>query len=157
MFACTSRPIPHSNSTRKKIQHNRKPSNPACLADDPLKLVGFYFLFFDWFSLATMCIERQHYFCTIIIIIHSHTHTHAHTHTHSRLLARRPRRRVSSDNIGVVTHSSPVLLYESPKCVGMKIEDTPASKITQCPMAGTKCDVLRSLSHRLHVPLIDCL
>jgi hypothetical protein len=45
---------------------------------------------------------------------------------------------VSSDNVGVVTHSSPVLLYESPECVGMKIEDTPVAKITQCKMAGTQ-------------------
>jgi hypothetical protein len=45
--------------------------------------------------------------------------------------------RVSKDNIGVVTHSSPIEIYESLDCVGRKIEDMTAAQITKCHMAGT--------------------
>jgi hypothetical protein len=45
--------------------------------------------------------------------------------------------RVSQDNIGMVTHSSPIEWWESPKCVGKKIEDMLAKDIEQCPMALT--------------------
>lgn len=45
--------------------------------------------------------------------------------------------RVSADNVGMVTHSSPIQWYESPDCAGKKIEDMNASQITQCKMALT--------------------
>jgi glycerophosphoryl diester phosphodiesterase len=42
--------------------------------------------------------------------------------------------RFSSDKVGMVMHSSPVELYESVECVGIKVEDTPAAKLEKCPM-----------------------
>ena len=45
--------------------------------------------------------------------------------------------RVSSDNIGVVMHSSPVLFYESFNCYGKKVEEMTAEECTQCQMAYT--------------------
>lgn len=43
--------------------------------------------------------------------------------------------RVSKDNIGMVTHSSPIEIYESIECVGRKIEDMLAKDIEKCKMA----------------------
>jgi hypothetical protein len=45
--------------------------------------------------------------------------------------------RVSSDNIGMVMHSSPVEWFESIGCHGVKVEETPAAKLQQCKMALT--------------------
>lgn len=45
--------------------------------------------------------------------------------------------RVSKDNIGVVTHSSPIEVYESLDCAGRKIEEMTVSQITKCHMLGT--------------------
>jgi len=45
--------------------------------------------------------------------------------------------RVSSDNIGMVIHSSPILLYESPNCYNVKVEETTASDLQQCKMEVT--------------------
>ena len=45
--------------------------------------------------------------------------------------------RVSADNVGVVMHSSPVLLYESFNCYGKKVEEMTAEECTQCKMAYT--------------------
>lgn len=43
--------------------------------------------------------------------------------------------RVSKDNIGMVTHSSPIEIYESLDCVGKKIENMLAADIEKCKMA----------------------
>lgn len=45
--------------------------------------------------------------------------------------------RVSADGVGMVMHSSPIELYESPNCWGMLVESTPASVLQQCRMALT--------------------
>lgn len=57
--------------------------------------------------------------------------------------------RVTSDNIGVVMHSSPVKFYESFNCYGKKVEEMTAEECTQCKMAYTNytfttgmCDLL---------------
>ena len=44
---------------------------------------------------------------------------------------------MSKDNIGMVTHSSPIEFYESPECTGKKIEDILAADIEKCKMALT--------------------
>ena len=45
--------------------------------------------------------------------------------------------RVSSDNIGMVIHSSPILIYESPNCYNVKVEETTASDLKKCKMEVT--------------------
>jgi len=45
--------------------------------------------------------------------------------------------RVSKDNIGMVIHSSPILLYESPNCYNVKVEETSASDLQKCKMEVT--------------------
>ena len=45
--------------------------------------------------------------------------------------------RVSADGVGMVMHSSPIEIYESPKCWGMSVEGTPAAVLQECPMALT--------------------
>lgn len=45
--------------------------------------------------------------------------------------------RVSSDNIGMVIHSSPILVYESPNCYNVKVEETTASDLQRCKMEVT--------------------
>jgi len=45
--------------------------------------------------------------------------------------------RVSVDNVGMVTHSSPIEVYESPRCAGKRIENLTAAEISRCPMALT--------------------
>jgi len=45
--------------------------------------------------------------------------------------------RVSKDNIGVVMHSSPIEVYESPLCWGEKVEEMTANECTSCQMELT--------------------
>jgi len=45
--------------------------------------------------------------------------------------------RVSSDNFGVVMHSSPIQWYESPTCWGKRVENMTAAECTSCTMALT--------------------
>lgn len=45
--------------------------------------------------------------------------------------------RVSSDNIGVVMHSSPVEIYESLNCFNKRVEEMTAEECQQCKMALT--------------------
>lgn len=45
--------------------------------------------------------------------------------------------RVSSDNIGVVMHSSPVEIYESLNCFNKRVEEMTADECQQCKMALT--------------------
>jgi hypothetical protein len=45
--------------------------------------------------------------------------------------------RVCKDNVGVVMHSSPIEWYESPECVGERVEDMTLAQCTSCPMALT--------------------
>ena len=45
--------------------------------------------------------------------------------------------RVAQDDVGVVAHSSPILLYESPECVGKVIENMTSTQVTQCHLTVT--------------------
>ena len=45
--------------------------------------------------------------------------------------------RVTKDNVGVVCHSSPIQAYESPLCVGRRIENMTAAQVQRCPMTVT--------------------
>lgn len=45
--------------------------------------------------------------------------------------------RVSSDNVGVIMHSSPVEFYESLDCVGKLVENMTVAQCTSCKMALT--------------------
>jgi glycerophosphoryl diester phosphodiesterase len=45
--------------------------------------------------------------------------------------------RVAQDNIGVVAHSSPILYYESPQCMGKLIENMTSAEVTECHLTIT--------------------
>ena len=45
--------------------------------------------------------------------------------------------RVAQDNVGVVAHSSPILYYESPQCMGKLIENMTSTEVTQCHLTVT--------------------
>ncbi len=58
--------------------------------------------------------------------------------------------RVSKDNIGMVTHSSPIEIYESIDCAGKKIEKMLAVEIEKCKMGLTNFTFIS-------VPTLVCL
>ena len=45
--------------------------------------------------------------------------------------------RVTADGVAVITHSSPIQIYESTDCAGMYIEQMTAAQVTSCHMLGT--------------------
>lgn len=46
--------------------------------------------------------------------------------------------RVTADNVAVITHSSPIQIYESTDCAGKYIEQMTAAQVTSCHMLGTQ-------------------
>lgn len=45
--------------------------------------------------------------------------------------------RVAQDDVGVVAHSSPILYYESPQCMGKRIENMTSTQVTECHLTVT--------------------
>jgi hypothetical protein len=45
--------------------------------------------------------------------------------------------RVAQDDVGVVAHSSPILYYESPQCMGKLIENMTSTEVTKCHLTVT--------------------
>ncbi|RYH02941.1 hypothetical protein EON65_47505 [archaeon] len=61
------------------------------------------------------------FICPIpLSIIHTHTHTHTHT-----------------PSPGMVMHSSPIEIYESPNCRGQYVEEMSSDECAQCMMEIT--------------------
>lgn len=46
--------------------------------------------------------------------------------------------RVTADNVAVITHSSPIQIYESTDCAGRYVEQMTAAQVTACHMLGTQ-------------------
>ena len=68
--------------------------------------------------------------------------------------------RVTADNVAVVTHSSPIQIYESFDCVGKYIEKMTAAEVTACHMIGTpytfqRVDDLLTWAHGRTVVMLD--
>jgi glycerophosphoryl diester phosphodiesterase family protein len=68
--------------------------------------------------------------------------------------------RVTADNVAVITHSSPFLLYESTDCVGKYVEQMTAAAVTACHMIGTsehfqRVDSLLRWAHGRTVVMLD--
>ncbi len=52
---------------------------------------------------------------------------------------------VTKDNIAVVTHSSPILSYESTDCGGKKVEEMTADEVTQCHIFPSTTETFQRL------------
>ena len=53
------------------------------------------------------------------------------------------------DNVAVVAHSSPILIYESPECAGKKIELMTAAEVTGCHLLGSKTETYQRVDDLL--------
>ncbi len=52
---------------------------------------------------------------------------------------------VTKDNVPVVAHSSPILLWESPECAGQKIEEMTADEVTACHLVMSDTETYQRL------------
>lgn len=57
--------------------------------------------------------------------------------------------RVTADNIGVITHSSPIEVFESTDCAGQLIEQMTAAQVTACHMLGSKTEMFQRVDSLL--------
>jgi hypothetical protein len=57
--------------------------------------------------------------------------------------------RVTADNIAVITHSSPIEIYESTDCNGRLIEQMTAAEVTACHMLGSKTETFQRVDSLL--------
>ena len=57
--------------------------------------------------------------------------------------------RVTKDNVGVVTHSSPILGYESLECAGRAIEEMTADEVTCCHLIGSMTQTFQRVTDLL--------
>jgi hypothetical protein len=57
--------------------------------------------------------------------------------------------RVTADGVAVITHSSPIEVYESTDCAGQKIEEMTAAQVTACHMLGSKTEMFQRVDSLL--------
>ncbi len=57
--------------------------------------------------------------------------------------------RVTADNVAVITHSSPIEVYESTECAGRYIEQMTAAQVTACHMLGSKTETFQRVDELL--------
>ncbi|MCU1278295.1 MAG: hypothetical protein JWM53_1841, partial [bacterium] len=57
--------------------------------------------------------------------------------------------RVTADNVAVITHSSPIEIYESTDCNGQYIEQMTAAQVTACHMLGSKTETFQRVDSLL--------
>ena len=57
--------------------------------------------------------------------------------------------RVTADNVGVITHSSPIEVFESTDCAGQLIEQMTATQVTACHMLGSKTEMFQRVDSLL--------
>ena len=57
--------------------------------------------------------------------------------------------RVTADNVAVITHSSPIQIYESTDCNGQLVEQMTAAQVTACHMLGSKTETFQRVDSLL--------